>query len=377
MAEVYPSDNALLNLTSESETGVEYIETGKAPYYLEFRKLCYRLLEATKRANDLRAFDEGGLDIGVKAGKFWDGTTLRTYAGSSSNTLADDKANIYVYLNAAGALVLNEYAAWPAVAVNHIRLAIVTTSGGDIASVTDARDHHMWFSPGSYLYEPEFYSDEVGSSVAIVGMHWDSASPGDNDELRMPFYGENDNDEKIEYARLVVKLADVSDGTEDGDVLLSVMIAGTLTSLGSVVCTSGTATLTNKSIDCDSNTVTNVGSVECENYDAANGGMMFTLKATVTSGVDVTIHNADAPFKYRIVDAWSVATSADGGTWKLTDGTNDISDSVTVTGTDKTIDRIGTLDDAYHEIAASGTLTVDADGANADCEVYIMCMRVA
>ena len=60
MTEVYPSDNTLLNLTSESETGVEYIETGKAPYYLEFRKLLSRLLLATKRANDLRVFDEGG-----------------------------------------------------------------------------------------------------------------------------------------------------------------------------------------------------------------------------------------------------------------------------------------------------------------------------
>jgi len=227
------------------------------------------------------------------------------------------------------------------------------------------------------LYEPEFYSDEAGGSVAIVGMHWDSASPADNDELRMPFYAENDGDEKIEYARLVVKLTDVSDGDEDAEVLLSTMIAGSLTSLGNIVCTTGTQTLTNKGLDCDNNTVTNVGSAECETYDAANGGVMFTLKATITAGADVTIHNANAPFKYRIVDAWSVAVSADGGSWKLTDGSNDITDSVTVTGTDKTIDRVGTIDDAYHEIAANGTLVVDADGTTADCEVYILCMRVS
>ncbi len=77
MAEVYPSDNELLNIVSDGETGVEYITTGKAPYYLEFRKLLYRLLLATRRANDLRVFDEGGLDIGVKSGKFWIGTTLQ------------------------------------------------------------------------------------------------------------------------------------------------------------------------------------------------------------------------------------------------------------------------------------------------------------
>ena len=56
MVEVYPSDNELLNITSDSETGVEYISTGQSPYYLQFRKLLYRLLIAVKRANDLRDY---------------------------------------------------------------------------------------------------------------------------------------------------------------------------------------------------------------------------------------------------------------------------------------------------------------------------------
>ncbi|HBG27489.1 MAG: hypothetical protein A2Y10_02850 [Planctomycetes bacterium GWF2_41_51] len=140
MAEVYPSDNELLNILNDDETGVEFITTGKAPYYLEFRKLLYRLILATKRANDLRVFDEGGLDIGVKSGKFWVGTTLVEYSGSSGNTLADDRSNIYVYLDAAGNLIINEYSQFPNMETTpHLRLAIVTTSGGDITSITDAR----------------------------------------------------------------------------------------------------------------------------------------------------------------------------------------------------------------------------------------------
>jgi hypothetical protein len=140
MAEVYPSDNELLNIVNDTETGVEYITTGKSPYYLEFRKLLYRLLLAMKRANDLRVFDEGGLDIGVKNGKFWLGTTLIEYGGSGGNTLADDKANIYVYLNSQGSLVTNEYNGFPNMGTNpHLRLAIITTSGGDITSIIDAR----------------------------------------------------------------------------------------------------------------------------------------------------------------------------------------------------------------------------------------------
>ena len=150
MSEVYPTDSELLNLISESETGVEYIPTGTAPYYLHFRKLLYRLLLATKRANDLRVYDEGGLKIGVKAGRFWVGMTSVSYAGSSGNTLADEKANIYVYLDSDGSLITNEYTAFPDMeAVKHVRLAVVATSGGDITSIVDARDYHNIFVPPS------------------------------------------------------------------------------------------------------------------------------------------------------------------------------------------------------------------------------------
>jgi hypothetical protein len=143
MSEVYPSDNELLNIQSDSETGVEYIPTGTAPYYQHFRKLLYRLLLATQRANDLRVYDEGDLNIGVKAGKFWLGTELINYAGSSGNTLADDKQNIYIYLDSSGSLVIDEYSSFPDMTTTpHIRLAILSTSDGDIDSITDCRAGH-------------------------------------------------------------------------------------------------------------------------------------------------------------------------------------------------------------------------------------------
>lgn len=148
MAEVYPSDNELLNIQSETETGVEYIPTGTAPYYLQFRKLLYRLLLATRRANDLRVFDEGELDIGVKPGKFWLGTELIDYPGSSGNTLADDKQNIYVYLDSEGSLVTDEYDSFPDMTTTpHVRLATIATAGGDIESVTDCRAGHNLVMP--------------------------------------------------------------------------------------------------------------------------------------------------------------------------------------------------------------------------------------
>jgi len=148
MAEVYPSDSELLNIQSDSETGVEYIPTGTSPYYLQFRKLLYRLILATKRSNDFRVCDEGGLNIGVKAGKFWLGTSIVSVNESSGNTLADDKNNIYVYLDSSGSLVTNEYSSFPDMTTTpHIRLAIVTTSNGDIDSIVDSRQGHPFVIP--------------------------------------------------------------------------------------------------------------------------------------------------------------------------------------------------------------------------------------
>ncbi|OHB77100.1 MAG: hypothetical protein A2Z25_11855 [Planctomycetes bacterium RBG_16_55_9] len=150
MAEVYPSDNDLLNIQTDAETGVEYIPTGTAPYYLQFRRLLYRLLLATQRANDLRVYDEGGLDIGVKPGKFWLGTERVSYEGSSGNTLADDREDIYIYLDSSGSLVVDEYSSFPNMATTpHIRLARVSTSGGDIESITDCRAGHNVVMPSA------------------------------------------------------------------------------------------------------------------------------------------------------------------------------------------------------------------------------------
>jgi hypothetical protein len=108
----------------------------------------------------------------------------------------------------------------------------------------------------------------------------------------------------------------------------------------------------------------------------ANGGVPFLFTATLTAGSTVVIHNANAPFKYRIVKAWSVAMSSDGGTWQVKNGANAVTEAVTVTGTDKTVNNAGTIDDTYHEVVAGGSLSVAGDGANADVIVYIECIRI-
>ena len=141
MAEVYPSDSELLSMLSESETGVEFIPTGTAPYYLHFRKLLYRLLLATKRANDFRLYHEGGLTFGVKPGKFWDGNINIEYAGSSGNIMPDNSTK-YVYLDYDGVIKFVEGSSFYDPIRAEVRLAKVTTYNGEITSIVDARDNH-------------------------------------------------------------------------------------------------------------------------------------------------------------------------------------------------------------------------------------------
>lgn len=266
MAEVYPSDGTLNALTEHALSGVEYIATGQAPYYLHFRKLVYRLLLALEKAGELRVFDEGGISVGVKSGKFMCNGSIQSYAGSTGNSLTDNATN-YIYLNGSGALTIST-SAYPDLETPHMRLATVVTASGDISSITDDRGQHIWLS------------------------------------------------------------------------------------------TSG------------------LGPENMADADSSSGGMLIVIEATLTAGSTVAVHSSNAPYKFKVIDAWSIALSADGGTWKITDGTNDITDTVTVTGTDKTINKAGTIDDAYNEISKNGSLSVVGDGTLADVDVYIALMRI-
>lgn len=147
-----------------------------------------------------------------------------------------------------------------------------------------------------------------------------------------------------------------------------------------------TDVFTNKSYDCDGtgNVLTNLNADELDpiTMGASTYGVPFVITYTLTNqAAAVNIFNANAPFKFRIIGAYSVATSADGGTWKLNNGAGgggtDITDVVTVAASDKDIDRAAELDDAAWDIAASGSLSIVPDGGGAlDCIIFVECMRV-
>ncbi|HIJ67245.1 MAG TPA: hypothetical protein HPP51_03050 [Planctomycetes bacterium] len=362
----YPADADIISFLSDM--GVEDVTENNSDYMVESRRRLWGVFNAIRWAMTLGVYCPSTTTFNVREGKYLFKGQVKTYSAGGAVDPTDNDTT-YVWMKDDNTIDSGiDGDGWPS--DEHIKLAeIDVDSDGVITDVRDLRGR-------AFLQYPGFYLTDAGSSVEAMPVHWDSASPADDDEVRIPVYAENDNDEKIEYARIVVKLTDVSDGSEDAEVKLSRIIAGSLTSLGDIVGSTGTQTLTNKTIDVDSNTVSNINGAELAN-SGSDGGVTFVLTATLTAGSTVQIHNSNAPFKYRVLDAWSVATSADGGTWKLTDGSNDITDAVTVTGTDKTIDRAGTIDDAYHEIAASGSLSVVGDGANADAIVYVLAMRVS
>jgi hypothetical protein len=104
----------------------------------------------------------------------------------------------------------------------------------------------------------------------------------------------------------------------------------------------------------------------------------ITTLGGATANTDVTLTH-----KTRVLDAWIVnrAAGTASDTVQILNGSNAISDAVDISGADNTIARIGTLDDQYEEIAASGTLRVtETDGGGTDSpavDVYVLCVRVA
>lgn len=135
MTETYPDDASLLALNRDDATGVEYIPTGRSPYYLEFRRLVYRLLRAAERANDFRVYADGDLSVGVRAGRCVIQNTPIGFAGAQGVAVPADAAT-WLWLDAAGALQSGA-AGFPADRSAFIPLARVTA---DAASITDVED---------------------------------------------------------------------------------------------------------------------------------------------------------------------------------------------------------------------------------------------
>ena len=153
MAETAISDSVAnaLSGTTESNTDLVY-PTIADTYYTDFYRLIHRLVQCALKpgGNELRVYqdaDDTDLQYSVRAGKFFDGTTVRNYAGATAQALTDDATN-YIYLTAAATLTKNTTGFPDAGTTPHIPLAtIVTADGsydyGDITHYTGRAVHNV------------------------------------------------------------------------------------------------------------------------------------------------------------------------------------------------------------------------------------------
>lgn len=100
-------------------------------------------------------------------------------------------------------------------------------------------------------------------------------------------------------------------------------------------------------------------------------GVAVVLASEGSTAATVSIENLPA---CRVLDCWAVMVGAGdtSDTFKITDGTNDISDTVDVSSAgDTDVVRVGEIDDAYRDITEGGTIAV-ARASAAACDVYVL-----
>lgn len=188
MPETYPDDSALLDLSQDDVTGVEYIPTGQSPYFIAYRRMLYRLLRATERANDLRVYEMGGRTVGVRAGRCFVGDLPRAIAAVGPIEL-DADATTHLYIDSAGTIATST-TGLPADRATFIPLAEAVADSESITQLTDLRGESLLQAQTAALagitattQEINDALDGVGSGVTAANLTtltegWDSTADG-------------------------------------------------------------------------------------------------------------------------------------------------------------------------------------------------------
>lgn len=154
----------------------------------------------------------------------------------------------------------------------------------------------------------------------------------------------------------------------------------TLPTSGTIVARDSVDTLENKTIAAGDNTITGLNGANMADIAGTNGtyGVEMIAIGVLAGSGSVEIFNANAPFKFRVLDAWAVETKGSNtGNWKLDNGTNDITAAVSFGGSDKDVTRVASIDDAYHEIAANGSLRVIVSEGTDTAIVYVKILKIS
>jgi len=201
--------------------GIEEITEGNCNFRQEFLQFLWAILNRTSFAGALGVWCPTPTTFNVRGGKYTYKGIIKTYTPGAAVDPTDNDTT-YIWLNSDNTIGSGiDGNGWPT--TEHIKLAeIDVDSDGNITDVRDMRGQTFMQYLANYIME-------AASSVEALPVHWDSSSPADNDELRLPIYAENDASEKTEFVRRVVKLVDVSDGSETAEYAIELMVAGVLT----------------------------------------------------------------------------------------------------------------------------------------------------
>lgn len=180
-----------------------------------------------------------------------------------------------------------------------------------------------------------------------------------------------DNNKLANISRGSVKVGGVDNAPTDLDAKTSGnILVGDGTDVKSVAVSGDVSLASDGSVTISDNVVDdeNVANLNTE-------GIPILIVKDLTGTTPISIYSNNAPYKMVIADVWVVCTGSNtNGTAKLTDGTNDITDAMTM-DTDKVVTHAGTIDDDYNTISANGSLSVTK---NADADsgiIYILAYR--
>jgi len=117
-----------------------------------------------------------------------------------------------------------------------------------------------------------------------------------------------------------------------------------------------------------------VGPRGAQLHSTTMGGALAIVVTATLAGAGSTAIWPAVPRRCLVIDAWSRNDSADGGTWKLNDGTDDICSAVTVAASANDIDRAVDIDGVKAVLETTDALYVVTTGAALDASIFVLCL---
>ena len=200
-------------------------------------------------------------------------------------------------------------------------------------------------------------TDADANSGPVQVLYRNSSSPADSDLVgEMHFRGRNDNSQDVEYVTISTRMEDVSDGTEDGKIILKTMVDGTARSRIEIDHTD--VVINQDSIDSNFR-------VESNNQ----AGMIFVDAGndrvgigTVSPNHDLHLHKSTSDGNFLLItNSTTGSNSNDGAAIGLA-----ADETLLIYHQESSAIRFGTASTERMRILAGGGLTFNGDTATAN-----------